>query len=290
MIFSLQLLVSGLAIGAIYGLVANSLSITYATSRSINFSQGQSVMLGAVTYYSLTQSLGVPALLGTLVTLAAGALFGFLVFKVSIAPFMQAKSNGWLLSTIALGLAIESLTLAVFGRESRALASPFGNGPLRMAGIGILPHEFAILILSIVLALFSYLLLFRTVTGVLYRAVAQNELGSRLIGIDTNRIVIFSYLISTTLAFLAGIAIAPLLHVSATMGRVIGLKAFAIAAFAGLDQPKKILYVSLFFGTIEAMVAGWLGSGFRDLCSFSSLFLAMCIFPNGLRRRTPRVV
>jgi len=126
-----QLVLSGLALGSMYALVALGYNITYATSQTVNFSQGQSVMVGAVVAYALYVGAGwpfVPSVLGTLIALA---VFGVLVERVAVRPFLRASSIAWLLATIALGIIAENVAMLVFGKD----APDDGGGRLRAADL-----------------------------------------------------------------------------------------------------------------------------------------------------------
>lgn len=279
-----QLTVSGLALGGIYALVAVGFSLTFAASRTVNFSQGQAVMIGAVLYYFGNVSLGMPAVPTFLAVIVIGALLGLVVAFGAVLPAIRGPArteHGWLLSTIAVGIAMENVALATFGSESRALPSMFGRDSITVFGAGVVPHELILIGVAIGLAVAIDMFLSRALPGVVFRAVAANLQGASLVGIDTRRMVATSYALSTALAAAAGILIAPLVNVAATMGTIIGLKAFAIAAVAGMRRPIAIFLVALFFGLIESFVAGYIGFGARDLIAFGGLVLILGLRPAG---------
>ncbi|MCL6640690.1 MAG: branched-chain amino acid ABC transporter permease, partial [Candidatus Rokubacteria bacterium] len=136
-----QLLFSGLALGSMYALVALGYHITYATSRTVNFSQGQSVMVGAVVAYVLHVTLGWPLAAAVAATLAALAGLGLLVERVAVRPFLRSSSIAWLLSTIALGIIAENVAMLAFGKDARAFPSPLTRRPWTVLGAGVYPHE-----------------------------------------------------------------------------------------------------------------------------------------------------
>src|SRR5438445_13297476 len=119
-----QLLFSGLALGSMYALVALGYNITYTTSRTVNFSQGQSVMVGAVVAYALHVGAGWPFVPSVIVSLVALAALGVIVERVAVRPFLASSSIAWLLSTIAIGIIAEYVALLVFGKDPRAFPSP----------------------------------------------------------------------------------------------------------------------------------------------------------------------
>jgi branched-chain amino acid transport system permease protein len=293
MILFFQLAATGLALGGIYAIVAVGFSLTFATSRTVNFSQGQSAMIGAVLYYWLRMTLGVQPVLAFLVVILAGAVLGLVIALTAIFPFVRSQSrteHGWLLSTIALGIVLENIALFTFGSEARALPPMFSDKPIAVLGIGILPHELTLIVAAIGMAIIVDLLLYRTLYGKIFRAVATNPPASRLIGIDSSRMIAVSYALSTSLAAAAGVLIAPLVNVSASMGTIIGIKAFAIAAVSGMLRPVSIFILGLCFGIVESLVAGYLGLGARDTMAFGSLILLLAWRPFGFSERWQRQV
>src|SRR5437870_13474157 len=135
-----QLLFSGLALGSMYALVALGYNITYATSRTVNFSQGQSVMVGAVVAYALYVGAGWPFWAALPVTLAVLALLGVIVERVAVRPFLRARSIAWLLATIAVGIIGENVAMPALGRDARASPSPLAVTPWMILGAAVYPH------------------------------------------------------------------------------------------------------------------------------------------------------
>src|SRR3989442_1112537 len=124
-----------------YGLVALGYHITWATSRTMNFSQGQAVMAGAVVAYGLHVALGWPFLLTLLGTLVASALFGVVIERLAVRPFFRSASLAWLLATIACGTIAENVAMLTFGKDARAFPSALATRPVLIAGAGVYPQE-----------------------------------------------------------------------------------------------------------------------------------------------------
>src|SRR5437667_168800 len=122
-----------------YALVALGYNITYATSRTVNFSQGQSVMVGAVVAYALHVGAGWPFWAALPVTLVALALLGVVVERVAVRPFLRARSIAWLLATIALGIIAENVAMLTFGKDARAFPSSLAVKPVTIFGAGVFP-------------------------------------------------------------------------------------------------------------------------------------------------------
>lgn len=277
-----QFILSGIAIGSMYGLVALGFQITYAVSRTMNFSQGASVMLGAVLCYTLNINWGWHGAIAVLLTLLASAVFGVLVERFAVRPFAQNGSNSWLLTTIALGIIVENLAMLTFGKEVRAYPSPLAEVPVRVLGFGVFPIEFVIPVVGLAIALALRLVFTKTLLGKALQAVSESHDTARLMGINVERMVAIAFAISTLLAGIAGMLIAPVTNVSATMGTLLGLKAFATAIIGGLASPWGVMVAGLLYGGIESVAAGTLGGSYREIIGFAVVIVALAARPNGL--------
>ncbi len=278
----LQLVISGFALGSMYSLVALGFNITYATSRTVNFSQGQSVMIGAVVAYVAHVGWGWPLAPAVALSLAALAAFGILVERIAVRPFFRSASIAWLLSTIAVGIIAENVAMVAFGKDARAFPSPLTARPLMLFGAGVYAQELLLPVAGVGLMLGVEAATRRTLAGKRLRAVAFSHEAAALMGINVNRTIAVCYALSSALAGIAGILIAPILNVSATMGAIIGLKAFAVAIIGGIESPAGIVAAGILYGVFESLVAGALGTGGREILGFALVILVLLLRPWGL--------
>lgn len=277
-----QLLFTGLALGSMYALVALGYNVTYATSQTVNFSQGQSVMVGAVVAYVLHVGAGWPLPAALAVTLPALAALGVVVERVAVRPFLRTASIAWLLSTIAVGIIAENVVMLTFGRDARAFPSPLTVTPWTVFGAGVYPHELLVPVAGLAVMALVELAFRRTLTGKALRAVSFSHDAAGLMGIDVDRTITGAYALSSLLAGIAGILLAPLLNVSATMGTTIGLKAFAVAIIGGMESPLGIVVAGFLYGIFESLVSGYLGTGMREILGFGLVILVLLARPWGL--------
>jgi branched-chain amino acid transport system permease protein len=282
-----QLLVTGLALGSMYGLVALGYHITWATSRTMNFSQGHAVMVGAVIAWAVVVALGWPLPIGLLATLLALAVFGALIERVAVRPFFRASSPAWLLSTIACGIIAENVAQLLFGKDARAFPSALTQRPILVGGAGFYPQELLIPVVGLGLMALVQLFYHRTRYGRQLKAVAWNAEAAGLMGINVPRAVMASYALSALLAGVAGVLLAPLLNVAPTMGTIIGLKAFAVAIIGGLTSAPGIVLAGLGYGLLEAVVAGYVSTGAREIVGFALVILVLVVRPWGLLGAPP---
>jgi len=270
-----------------YGLVALGYHITWVTSRTMNFSQGTAVMAGAVVAYAFVVALRWPFLPSLLLTLLACGGFGLAIERVAVRPFFRASSPAWLLSTIACGIIAENTAMLFFGKDTRAFPSPLTQRPILVGGAGFYLQELLIPVVGLLLMGAVQLFYHRTAYGKQLKAVAWNAEAAGLMGVHIPRAVMTAYALSALLAGVAGVLLAPVLNVAATMGTIIGLKAFAVAIIGGLTSAPGIILAGLGYGLVESFVAGYLSTGAREIVGFGLTILVLIVRPWGLLGARP---
>jgi len=275
-------IVSGLCMGGMYGLLALGFHITYAVSNTVNFAQGTSLMLGAVLCYVFSVTWGWPIALAVVAALALCAAWGMLIERIAVRPFVRAKSNAWLMSTVAAGIILENVVMFTFGKEPRSLVLPLSGEAFTLGGLAVSPLQIAILVVAIGLALSLQAFATRTKYGKALLAIVQNPQAGSLMGIDVTRAIMYCYAMSTVLAGIAGIMIAPLFSVSAEMGTLLGIKAFAVAILGGLNSARGVVVAGFVFGVGEALITSFLGSAYTNILAFVLVIVALAIKPHGL--------
>ncbi len=275
-------IISGIGLGSMYGLIALGFHITYVVSSTVNFAQGSAMMLGAVLGYTFGIRYGWPMPIAVLTALACCALVGLVIERLLVRPFVARGSNAWLMATVAAGIVLDNIVLFTFGKEPRGFPSVLASQPIRIFGAGVYPLQLIIPLVGIGCALALHLLLRHTRRGKTLLAVVQNPDAARLMGINVNRTIAVSFMVSTALAGLAGILIAPLFSVSSEMGTLFGIKAFAVAILGGMGSAWGVVIAGLVYGLIEALVTSFLGSVYTQIVVFSVVILALALMPNGL--------
>jgi branched-chain amino acid transport system permease protein len=277
--------ISGLGLGSMYGLIALGFHVTYVVSNTVNFSQGSAMMLGAVLGYTFAVTLGWPLPLAAITALAACALVGALIERTLVRPFAERGSNAWLMATVAGGIVLDNLVLFTFGKEPRGFPSVLAMKPVQIFGAGVYPLQLVIPVAGIAIAILLQVVFSRTRLGKSLLAVVQNPDAAKLMGINVRLAVTVSFMISTALAGLAGLLIAPLFSVHSDMGTLFGIKAFAVAILGGITSASGVMLAGLAYGLIEALVTAFLGSVYTQIVVFSVVILALAFMPNGLLGR-----
>lgn len=292
----LQALASGLALGAIYGLIALGFNITFATTKTFNFGQGAFLVPGSLVGVSLLLlAAGKPHFgnlaqsemtiltytLATLASVVVVALIGVILYYCAIKPFVGAGGLNWVLSTIGFGIILQNTALAIWGPASIAVPSPLGGEVYRIAGAGIRPQEILIAGVAIAVMILLDFVIRKTRFGKALRAVAFNPQAASIVGINVEKIVIIAFMISSALAGLAGILIAPITTASVFIGMGVALKAFSAAIVGGLTNPRGCVLGGFLLGIIEALVGLW-HAELREITIFLLIIIVLTIRPSGL--------
>ncbi len=278
----LQYFVTGLSLGGIYALVALGFYVMWEATRAANFSHGDVYMFGAVLTVVLYGS-GFPLLLAAALSVAACALGGALIERVLIRPFnREPNAIGWMLTTIAVGIVLESGTTIAYGTLGRPLPTALARQPLRFGGAGIYPQELLLPLAAVAAMVALEMFYRRTILGRAMRAVAFNPTVAGLMGINVRRIAAIAYAMAAAVAAVAGILIAPVVEATPSMGTLIGLKAFGVAIVAGISNARGVVAVGIAYGILEKFIEGYISTGARNAVGFTVMILMLLAFPQGL--------
>jgi branched-chain amino acid transport system permease protein len=276
-----QMTVSGALMGLVYALIAYGFQLTYATSKSINFGQGELVMVCAFLSLSLI-NLGLPYWLVVPGGLLLGALLGLFVERAGVRLALEQKSEGWILLTIILGLLFFSVAENVWGRDDRPFPTPISQQPIHIVGVDVTPVELSVAVG--VFAIMGAIEVFkrRTLLGKAFDAVSADRDAGELMGISATHTVMLSYALSGVVAAVAGILVSPITTVGPTMSSALVLKAFSVAVVAGLESGFGVVVVGMFLGALESIASYYLGSGWREAPGLILLILALAVRPTGV--------
>lgn len=296
MVAILQAVFSGLALGGIYALVALGFNITHTTTKTFNFGQGEFLAVGTLIGVStvlllsgkdITEALSVSDVtltrygIGLISSIVILGLFGVLLYFTAVRPFVGMVGMAWVMSTIGFGIIIQNTALAIWGPTPIVLPSPLGNDVIRIGGAGIVPQEILVLITSILTMFCLDLVLRKTKLGKAVRAVAHSRTAATLMGINVMAIVIFAFVLSSSLAGMAGMLVAPITTASVFMGLTIALKAFSAAIVGGLNNPRGCMLGGFLLGLLEALVGLWQAE-LREISIFILIIVVLVLKPEGL--------
>ncbi len=282
----LQLVYSGIALGMIYAVIAFGYQLTFQTSDTLNFGQGDALMLGAMVGLSLVNA-GVNYWLMLPIVILFGLVQGSVVERIGVAPAIKIKSEfGWIMSTIALGIIAKNVAENIWGRDDLKFPSPLPEAPMHFLGANILPMEVLVVIGAITMMLAVEFFNRKTIYGKAVVATFNDRDAAKLMGINTSLVITFSYALSSATAGFAGALIAPLTLTGATMGAVLGLKAFAVAIIGGLTSGLGIIVGGVILGIAETTTGFYLSTGYKDVPGLVLLLMVLALKPAGLFGKT----
>jgi branched-chain amino acid transport system permease protein len=278
----LQYLLTGLSLGGIYALIALGFYLMWSATKAANFTHGDVYMFGAVLTVVLVGA-GLPLLIAAAVAIATSAVVGALIERILVRPFnTEPNAIGWMLTTIAVGIMMESGLTVAYGPLGRPLYSPLAEQPIRFAGAGIYPQELLLPIVAVAAIFALEAFQRRTTLGRAMRAVAFNRTAAGLMGINPNRITLFAFALAAAIGALGGILVAPVVQAAPSMGALVGLKAFGVAIVAGIANARGVVIVGLAYGVIEKFIEAYISSGARNAVGFTLMILALLAFPQGI--------
>ena len=277
----LQFAFSGLTVGAVYALVALGFTLIYNASDVVNFAQGEFVMLGGMITVFLTLA-GVPLPLAALMAVVAAVAVGIALHRFAIEPARGATTVVLIIITIGTSIFLRGAAQIVFDKRFHSLPPLFGNDPIRLGGASILPQSLVVLAGAAVIVVLLWVFIDRTLFGKALIATASNRLAARLVGIDTRRMVGFSFAVSAAIGAIAGILITPITLTSYDVGTLLALKGFAAAMLGGMGSAVGAVVGGLLLGLLEAFAAGYVSSNYKDAIAFLVILAVLFAMPQGL--------
>ena len=281
----LQLLLSGLATGGIYALAALGFTLLWQASGTVNFAQGEFVMLPAFAMLAFSK-LGFPLPLAFVATcvLAVGVLgWGF---KRGIAdPLLKFGLMPIVVATIGLAIALRSGVRAGYSAEAHPFPSLFADKLFDVAGVAVSLADVGTLAIALALVLGTQAFLARTVTGRAMQAVAQNTESATVLGIDVPRMVFYTFAINAVLACAAALLVTPTYLAKFDMGESLGTKAFFAAIIGGFNNSRGALLGGVIVGVCENLAAAYISPAYKDAVALV-IFMGVILFkPQGLLGR-----
>jgi branched-chain amino acid transport system permease protein len=278
-----QLVISGVALGCIYGLIALGFVLIYKATETVSFAQGELMMLGAFGALVCMTVLGFPFWLSVLATIAGMGLFGLLVERALIRPILGQPAFSIVMLTIGVGYMARGLITMVpgMGTDTHVLNVPYKDQLWQVGGL-IVPMEQLVVMLFTATLCGALFALFRyTKLGLAMQASSQNQLAAYYMGIPVKRLNGLVWALAAVVAALAGLLLAPITFVHANMG-FIGLKAFPAAVVGGFTSLPGAIVGGIIIGVVESLAGFYLPEGFKDIAAYVVVLIMLMVKPNGL--------
>jgi branched-chain amino acid transport system permease protein len=279
----LQLVISGTATGAIYALCALGFTLLWQASGTINFAQGEFVMLPAFMMLFFINSANLPLWLAFLLTcVVAMLLLGYAFKRAIVDPLIRHGVIPLVIATLGLSIGAKQLVKAGVTAQALPFSSPFPDGLIALGDLKVSYADVGTLLVAGLIVIGLQLFLNRTLTGRAMQAVAQNTDAARVLGINVQRMVLYTFLINAVLAVVAALLVTPIYLAKFDMGESIGLKAFYAAIIGGFNQTRGALLGGVLVGVLENLTGAYISPSYKEGVALL-LFLVVIIFrPEGL--------
>jgi branched-chain amino acid transport system permease protein len=279
----LQLVISGIAQGCIYGLIALGFVLIYKGTETVSFAQGDLMMLGAFGGLAGMTLLGFPYWVAVLSAVAAMALFGVVLERLVIRPILGQPAFSIVMLTIGIGYVARGLITMIpdIGTDTHALPVPYKDEIWNVAGLVLNVEQLVVIGATAVLCLLLFTLFRYSKIGIAMQAVSQNQLAAYYMGIPVKRLNGLVWGLASAVAAIAGLLLAPITFVHANMG-FIGLKAFPAAVVGGFGSLPGAIVGGLVIGIVEALAGFYLPDGFKDTAPYIAVLIMLMVRPNGL--------
>ena len=278
-----QLVISGIAQGCIYGLIALGFVLIYKATETVSFAQGELMMLGAFCGLACMTLLGFPFWLAVLSAIAAMAVFGVLLERIVIRPILGQPAFSIVMLTIGIGYVARGLItmLPAIGTETHTLPVPYQDQVWNAGGLVLNAVQLVVIGATAVLCLGLYAMFKYSKLGIAMQAASQNQLAAYYMGIPVKRLNGLVWGLAAAVAAIAGLLLAPITFVHANMG-FIGLKAFPAAVVGGFGSLPGAIVGGLIIGIVESLSGFYLPEGFKDIAPYIVVLLMLMVKPNGL--------
>ncbi|MFO1329627.1 MAG: branched-chain amino acid ABC transporter permease [Rubrivivax sp.] len=284
-----QLVISGVAQGCIYGLIALGFVLIYKATETVSFVQGELMMLGAFLGLALMTLMKLPLAAAVLVSMLAMGLFGVLTERLTIRPILGQPAFSIVMLTFGLGyMARGAITmLPAIGTETHTLPVPYKDQVINAGALVLNVEQLVVIGVTVVLCGLLFAMFRYSKVGIAMQAASQNQLAAYYMGIPVQRLNGLVWGLAAAVAAVAGLLLAPITFIHANMG-FIGLKAFPAAVVGGFGSLPGAIVGGLVIGVVESLSGFYLPEGFKDVAAYVVVLLMLMVKPNGLFGETMR--
>jgi branched-chain amino acid transport system permease protein len=290
----LQFLINGISVGSLYALIALGYTMVYGIIQLINFAHGEFLMMGAFAgAITINRLEGTPLAVALIVSMLAAGMIAVVTELVAYRPLRGQSKIFVLTAAIAVSVLLQNLGRLLFGASAESFPAQFPQGSVSLEPLGLSVwieySQLLILGLCVVLAGALWLIVNKTKVGTAMRATSQDIDAARLMGINTNVIISFTFFIGASLAGAVGVLYGMQYSIDPLMGIQPGLAAFVAAVLGGIGSIPGAMIGGLLIGIIENLVAGYMSSTYQGAITFVILIIVLSVKPTGLLGRLTTV-
>lgn len=285
----IQQLINGISLGSIYSLIALGYTMVYGIIKLINFAHGDIYMVGAYIGFFATSVFKMSFFPALLLAMVGAGLMGMIIERAAYRPLRHAPKIAVLITAIGVSLLLEYGGMLLLTPQPRTFPNIFPSATYNISGIVINNQQIIILVVSLFLMIVLTYVVNKTKIGKAMRAVSFDTDAARLMGIDVDRVISFTFGIGSALAAAAGVLVGVYYNsIDPLMGIMPGLKAFVAAVLGGIGVIPGAMLGGVLMGVIESLVSGFISSTFRDAAAFGLLILILLFRPAGLLGKNVR--
>jgi len=277
-----QLIVSGIAIGALYGFLGLSIALIYKATDVFNFAQGEMVMVMTFFAYTTLVMWGLPYPIGLLITLCFAALFGFALERVIIRPVINAPPITIIMISLALFALFNYSARWIWFDETKNFPSPFSETPIDLLGVVLTPVNLGVIVIACLLGVGLYLFFKYTKIGLLMRATADDKFTARLVGINVGNVFSMTWVLASVLGAVTGFLLAPITFLGPQMMADPLLRALAGGVIGGFTNLPGVVIGGVILGILENLVGYYISSAFKGSLPFIVIIVFLFFRPTGL--------
>jgi branched-chain amino acid transport system permease protein len=296
----IQQIINGMVLGSMYALIALGYTMVYGVLNLINFAHGDVLMIGAMAALTILKYVNaaapdLPGIVQLLIAIVGAipvcVIVNVIIERVAYRPLRNAPRLAPLITAIGVSILLQTFAMMIWGRSPIPFPQVMPSEPLHIAGALISPTQVMLLILAAVSMIALVLLVEKTKMGRAMRATAENPRIAGLMGVDSNRVIVMTFVIGAALAAVAGVMWgANYSSAQFAMGFVPGLKAFSAAVLGGIGNIYGAMLGGILLGLIESLGAGYIGdltggffgSNYQDIFAFVVLIIVLTLRPSGI--------
>lgn len=282
----LTYIINGISLGSIYALIALGYTMVYGIAKMLNFAHGDVIMIGAYTTFTVCSTLGLPPVIGILLSVIVCTVLGVLIERIAYKPLRKAASSlAVLITAIGVSYFLQNIALLIFGANAKVFTSVVSFGSLSLAGgqLIITGESIVTIITCIVIMIFLVTFINKSKAGQAMLAVSEDKGAALLMGINVNSTIALTFAIGSALAAIAGVLLCssyPTL--SPSTGAMPGIKAFVAAVFGGIGSIPGAFIGGILLGIIQIFATAYISSQMADAIVFAVLIIVLLVKPAGL--------
>lgn len=279
-------LINGISLGSVYALIALGYTMVYGIAKMLNFAHGDVIMIGAFTTFTACSTLGLPPVIGILLSVIVCTVLGVTIERIAYKPLRKASSSlAVLITAIGVSYFLQNIALLIFGANAKVFTSVVSIGSISLAGgkLVITGESIVTIITCIIIMIALMFFINKSKAGQAMLAVSEDKGAAQLMGINVNSTIALTFAIGSALAAIAGVLLCSAYPtLSPSTGAMPGIKAFVAAVFGGIGSIPGAFIGGLLLGVIQIFATAYISSQMADAIVFAVLIIVLLVKPAGL--------